>query len=190
MKILNLVFHPDLAASRVNQAWKRILDESGKISRSVDMYERYPDFQIDVEREQADLLAHDRIILQFPMYWYSMPPLLKKWLDDVLTYGFAYGSSGTSLKGKDLQLILSVGGQPHFYSGFDIYATVHELMRPFQLTANLCKMDYMLPMWMFRADSVDLKTIEEFGRQWAAVIDDPLRGDARAYLRSLPDGSE
>jgi len=49
------------------------------------------------------LLEHDRIVLQFPMYWYSMPPLLKKWLDDVLTYNFAYGSKGDKLKGKDLQ---------------------------------------------------------------------------------------
>ena len=40
-----------------------------------------------------------------------MPPLLKKWLDDVLTYGFAYGSTGESLRGKDLQVIVSVGGQ-------------------------------------------------------------------------------
>ncbi|MEM8652062.1 MAG: NAD(P)H-dependent oxidoreductase, partial [Pseudomonadota bacterium] len=97
MKILNLVFHPNLEGSRVNQFWKRIFEESGKVATSVDMYDRYPDFQIDVGREQADLIAHDRIILQFPMYWYSMTPLLKKWLDDVLTYGFAYGSSGNKL---------------------------------------------------------------------------------------------
>lgn len=190
MKILNLVFHPNLAQSRVNRSWKRIFDESGKVTTSVDMYSRYPDFVIDVEREQADLLFHDRIILQFPMYWYSMTPLLKKWLDDVLTYGFAYGSSGNELQGKDLQVIVSVGGQPHFYSGFDIYATVHELMRPFQLTANLCRMNYMLPLWMFRADAVDEEVIEEHGQRWADIIDDPMRSDAKAYLRSLPDGSE
>ncbi len=190
MQILNLVFHPDLRASRVNRTWKRILDASGKIKTSVDMYMRYPDFKIDIEREQADLLAHDRIVFQFPMYWYSMTPLLKRWLDDVLTYGFAYGSTGDKLKGKDLQVIVSVGGQPHFYSGFDIYATVHELMRPFQLTANLCRMNYMLPLWMFRADVADEQTIEEHGRRWAEIIDDPRRADAKAYLRSLPDGTE
>ncbi|MEM8811990.1 MAG: NAD(P)H-dependent oxidoreductase [Pseudomonadota bacterium] len=190
MQILNLVFHPDLSSSRVNGTWKRILEESGKITTSVDMYDRYPDFRIDVGREQSTLLAHDRIVFQFPMYWYSTPPLLKKWLDDVLTYGFAYGSSGDKLASKDLQLIVSVGGHAHFYSGFDIFATVHELMRPFQLTANLCRMNYMLPLWMFRADAADQQTIEKHGREWAAIIDDPTRGDAKAYLRSLPDGSE
>jgi putative NADPH-quinone reductase len=78
VKILNLVFHPDLTTSRVNRAWKRILEESGKIDSSVDMYRRYPDFAVDVEQGQASLLEHDRIIFQFPMYWYSMTPLLKR----------------------------------------------------------------------------------------------------------------
>ena len=62
----------------------------------------------DVEREQD----HDRITYQFPMYWYSVTPLLKKWLDDVLTDGFAYGSTGNKLEGKDPQVIVSVEGHP------------------------------------------------------------------------------
>ncbi len=190
MRILNLVFHPDLASSRVNKSWMRIFEESGKVTTSLDMYQLYPDFVIDVEQEQANLLRHDRVILQFPMYWYSMPPLLKKWLDDVLTYGFAYGSTGDKLAGKDLQTIVSVGGHPRYYSGFDIYATVHELLRPFQLTANLCRMNYMIPLWTFRADEVGEKTIEEYGTEWASSINDPARSDAREYLRSLPNGTE
>ena len=99
MRIMNLVFHPDLQASRVNRAWKRQLESSGKVATSRDLYGDYPDFRIDIEREQDQLLAHDRVILQFPLYWYSCPPLLKKWLDDVLTHGFAYGSTGDQLRG-------------------------------------------------------------------------------------------
>ena len=111
MKILNLVFHPNLENSRNNNTWKKQLDESGKVTLSRDLYSEYPDFQIDVEKEQELLTQHDRIIMQFPFYWYSMPPLLKKWLDDVLTYNFAYGPKGKALEGKDLQLIVSVGGR-------------------------------------------------------------------------------
>lgn len=182
MKIMNLVFHPDLEKSRVNKTWKAQLEESGKITTSRDLYVEYPDFQIDVEREQELLLAHDRIILQFPFYWYSSPPLLKKWLDDVLTYGFAYGSAGDKLKGKDLQIILSAGGQEKFYSGFDIYATIYELLRPFQLTANLCQMNYMLPVWMYRADAADQDTISTHGQKWVDMIDDPARSVGRTFL--------
>ena len=182
MKIMNLVFHPDLEQSRVNKAWKAQLEESGKITTTRDLYAEYPDFQIDVEREQVLLLEHDRIVLQFPFYWYSSPPLLKKWLDDVLTYGFAYGSTGDKLRGKDLQIILSAGGQQKFYSGFDIYATIYELLKPFQLTANLCQMNYMLPVWMYRADSADENTIQEHGQKWVDMIDDPARSVGRAFL--------
>lgn len=133
MKILNLIFHPDLSGSRVNKTWKQQLDESGKITTSRDMYAEYPDFQIDIEREQRLLREHDRIIFQFPMFWYSVPPLLKKWLDDVLAYDFAYGENGDKLKGKDMQVIVSVGGREKFYSGFDIFASVPDLLRPFQI---------------------------------------------------------
>jgi len=184
MKIMNLVFHPDLKASRVNRVWKEQLEESGKISTSRDLYAEYPDFQIDVEREQALLLTHNRIILQFPLYWYSCPPLLKKWLDDVLTHDFAYGNVGDKLRGKDLQIITSAGGEEKFYNGFDIYATIYDLLRPFQLTANLCQMNYMLPVCMYQADRASEEVIRQHGAQWAAMIDDPARVNGRAYLES------
>ena len=182
MKILNLVFHPNLGDSRSNKTWKSQLDESGKVTTSRDLYSEYNDFQIDVEREQALLEAHDRIILQFPFYWYSMPPLLKKWLDDVLAYNFAYGPEGDKLKGKDMQLVVSVGGREKFYSGFDIFTTVPDLLRPFQLTANLTQMNYLQPEYMFNADAESEEVIEAFGKQLVAKIDDPKRSDPRQYL--------
>ncbi|MEM0964716.1 MAG: NAD(P)H-dependent oxidoreductase [Verrucomicrobiota bacterium] len=184
---MNLVFHPALQESRVNRIWKEQLEKSGKIATSRDLYVEYPDFQMDVKREQQLLREHDRIVFQFPFYWYSSPPLLKKWLDDVLTYGFAYGNKGKQLQGKDLQLILSAGGQQKFYSGFDIYATLYDLLRPFQLTANLCQMNYMIPVWMVQADSATEETIREHGNRWIEIIDDPERSNGRAFLESKPD---
>lgn len=187
MKILHLVFHPDLASSRVNRAWRERIVESGKVATSRDMYADYPDFRIDVEKEQELLLEHDRIVMQFPMYWYATPPLLKKWLDDVLTYGFAYGRTGTKLHGKDLMTLVSVGGQAKYYSGFDKFATVHELLRPFQMTAALCGMNYAMPVWMYRADSASEATIREHGEKWVEVIDDPRQSDPLAVLMAEPD---
>ena len=182
MKILNLVFHPNLEHSRNNKTWKSQLDESGKINTSRDLYSEYPEFQIDVEKEQVLLQEHDRIILQFPFYWYSMPPLLKKWLDDVLTYNFAYGPEGNKLKGKDMQLVVSVGGREKFYSGFDIFTTVPDLLRPFQMTANLTQMNYLQPEVMFNADAEKEEVIEAFGKQLVAKIDGLKRSDPRQYL--------
>jgi len=177
MRILHLVFHPNLETSRVNRIWKGQLEASGKVTTTRDLYAEYPDFHIDIEKEQDFLLNHDRIVLQFPIYWWSMTPLLKKWMDDVLQYQFAYGSRGNKLKGKDLQLICSVGGQAKNYNGFHMFATVPEILKSFQLTANLAKMNYAQPLYMFNADACSDEEVEAFGRKWSELIDDPLRSD-------------
>lgn len=192
MKILHLVFHPDLNTSRVNRIWTEQLMASGKITTSKDMYKEYPNFQFDIEREQKDLVAHDRIILQSPFYWYMCTPLMKKWMDDVLTYGFAYGSAGDKLRGKDLQIILSAGGKEELYSGFDIFATIHELLRPFQLSAEYINMNYMLPVWMYEADSASEDKIREYGNKWVEMIDDPKRSHGRNFIfnRLVTEGNE
>jgi len=102
-----------------------------------DLYERYPDERIDVKREQDLLLAHDRIVFQFPFYWYSTPPLLKKWMDEVFTYGWAYGPGGNALHDKELVLAISIGGPEHSYRAGDYnHYTMSELTRPLQATAN------------------------------------------------------
>jgi putative NADPH-quinone reductase len=168
---MHLVFHPDLKKSRVNRVWKNQLEKSNKVAISRDLYAEYPNFEIAVEREQKLLLAHDRVVLQFPFYWYSSPPLLKKWLDDVLTCGFAHGNMGDKLKGKDLQIILSVGEQEKSYHSITIY----DLLKPFQLTANYCSMNYMLPVYMYRADLADEETIQIYGQKWVDMIDNPKR---------------
>lgn len=177
MKILHLVFHPDLKKSKVNAAW---YDEAVKAGFTVkDMYALYPDFQIDVEKEQADLLAHDRIVLQFPFYWYNCPPLMKKWLDDVLSFGFAYGPvDKLQLKGKELVLCLSAGGPQDAYmpGGYNNFG-ITEFLRPFQQTAFLCRMTYCAPFWMHGAVVASPELAHEFGRKMVAHISDPSIGD-------------
>jgi glutathione-regulated potassium-efflux system ancillary protein KefG len=46
------------------------------------------------------LVEADTVALQFPFHWYSVPGILKEWIDRVLSYSFAYGSTGTKLHGK------------------------------------------------------------------------------------------
>ncbi|WGQ09202.1 NAD(P)H-dependent oxidoreductase [Pedobacter gandavensis] len=50
------------------------------------LYDLYPDEKIDVKEEQSWVETHDKIIFQFPFYWFNSPPLFKKWLDQVLTH--------------------------------------------------------------------------------------------------------
>ena len=88
MKVLVNLFHPHLERSVVNRAWAdRLANQPGITLRN--LYALYPDGKIDVAAEQQALTEHDRLVFQHPFYWYSTPPLMKQWLDDVLTYGWA-----------------------------------------------------------------------------------------------------
>ena len=137
MKILVIVAHPNIEKSRVNKRWVEELKKYPEITVH-ELYKEYPNEKIDVEREQALLLEHDRIVLQFPFYWYSSPSLLKKWQDEVLTYGWAYGSKGDKLHGKELMLAISTGGPAAAYraGGYNQFS-MSELTKPFQATSNL-----------------------------------------------------
>ena len=88
MKLLILFAHPRSSASVVQRAMLRAIDGLDGVTLA-DLYAEYPDFDIDVAREQDRLLAHDLIVLQHPFYWYSSPAIIKEWQDLVLENGWA-----------------------------------------------------------------------------------------------------
>lgn len=140
--------HPNLSASYAN---KIILDEIAKANQNIIIRKLdalYPEYRIDVEHEQRALLEADTIVLQFPFYWYSVPALLKKWIDDVFCYGFAYGSTGTKLHGKDFLLSFTIGGPSEAYTplGFNHFP-IRELLHPLEQTAYLSGMIWNDPLF-------------------------------------------
>lgn len=116
----------------------------------IDLHAEYPDFQIDIDREQTQLLAQDVIVFQHPLYWYSTPAILKEWQDLVLEHGFAYGTEGTALNGKIFFNALTAGGLEAAYcaEGYNHF-TIRELLHPIEQTAMLCGMSYLPPFALF-----------------------------------------
>jgi len=144
MKTLVIAAHPNMEGSTINSTWvERLRQEEGEITVH-ELYAAYPDGKIDIEREQQLLLQHDRIVFQFPFYWYSSPSLLKEWQDVVLAYGWAYGSQGTNLHGKEFMLAISTGGPEAAYQagGYNQYS-MSELTKPFQAMSNLTGMRFL-----------------------------------------------
>lgn len=153
-----LLFHPNLAASRINARLAQAARSAGTAENPMevrDMYALYPDFKVDVTAEQAVCEATDRIVLQFPMYWYSSPALLKQWQDDVLAYGWAYGSTGKALHGKEVAISASLGAPASSYdrSG-EYHYELHELLRPFQAMSNMVGTRFVAPF--FTAGALNL----------------------------------
>ncbi len=125
------------------------------------LIEKYPDFKIDGDKERELLSMHKNIVLQFPFYWYSTPAILKEWIDEVFSRGWAYGG-GTALAGKTLMVAITTGGPEKVYQpeGANRF-TIEELLRPLEQTANLCAMKWAKPFVMFGVRYLDQHQIEE-----------------------------
>ena len=144
-KILILFAHPAFQKSRINKELVKAVQGLEGVTFH-DLYENYPDFFIDIKREQKLLLDNDIIVWHHPFYWYSAPSLLKEWMDMVLEHGFAYGKEGRALEGKSVLSVVSTGGQMEVYNekGANKY-TISEFLVPFRQSANLCRMKYLPP---------------------------------------------
>lgn len=140
--------HPRWRDSRVN---RRMLAAAATLPgvTLLDLYGRYPDYTIDVAAEQARVAAARMVVLMHPIQWYAMPPLQKLWVDEVLTWGWAYGPKGEALHGKDFWLVATTGG------GQDVVSTggagqgpSDVFLPPYVQTAALCGMRFMPPLLM------------------------------------------
>lgn len=150
MKTLVIITHPNGKSSLINKRWVEELAKHPDKYLMHDLYSLYPDEKLDVEKEQQLIEACDTIVFQFPLYWYSSPPLLKKWLDEVLTDGWAYGrGSAYKLAGKKIALAITTGSDEKDYqaSGRHKY-TIEQLTVPFEMTFNYIKADYQ-PLFVF-----------------------------------------
>jgi glutathione-regulated potassium-efflux system ancillary protein KefG len=139
-KILLLLAHPRYEKSRANRALITAVHDLSCVTIH-DLYELYPDFNIDVSREQEFLSRHHILVWQYPIYMYSPPAILKQWMDLVLEHGWAHGPGGNNLKDKLLCNAVTTGGSVESYGsrGFNNYSLA-DFLRPLEQTARLCKM--------------------------------------------------
>jgi NAD(P)H dehydrogenase (quinone) len=134
--------------------WKATLDADDNLHRpagarfdpSADSRQAYRDGtqSPDITAEQEKLRWADAVILQFPLWWFSMPAILKGWVDRVYAYGFAYGvgeHSDThwgdrygegSLAGKRAMLVVTAGGWESHYGPRGINGPIDDVLFPIQ----------------------------------------------------------
>lgn len=143
--VLIIHAHPAPHVSRANRALAQAV-QNQPFTTLHEIYDDYPGMFIDVRREQALLLAHDIIVLQHPLYWYSMPALLKEWVDLVLEHGWAYGPGGERLAGKTWSHAISTGGSLETYSAAGSNRhPVEAYLLPLEQTARLCGLNWRPP---------------------------------------------
>ncbi|MEX3619621.1 NAD(P)H-dependent oxidoreductase [Paenibacillus glucanolyticus] len=144
MKTLVIVTHPSIDTSVINQRWVEELQKYPDKYTVHELHKAYPDGNIDAEKEQQLIETHGSLVLQFPVYWFNCPPLLKKWLDDVFAYGWAYGSGGgDKLKDRKTALAVTAGIKEEDYREEGKYRyTLEQLLTPFETTFLYCRANY------------------------------------------------
>jgi glutathione-regulated potassium-efflux system ancillary protein KefG len=176
-KILILFSHPRFEKSKTNRA---LLTNIGRIEGVTlnDLYEQYPDFNIDVDREKELLLTHQVIIWHHPFYMYSAPALLKQWIDLVLEHGWAHGKNGDNLKNKIIFNVITSGGTREVYAanGHNRFK-IREFLFPFEQTATLCKMIYLPPFAVQGTYLLSVEALKSHVTMYHTLLERLAKGD-------------
>jgi len=199
--ILVLYVHPRSERSQSNRRLKRVAEGLERVTVA-DLYAEYPTYEIDVDREQARVAAHDVIVFQHPVYWYSAPALLKEWIDLVLEWRWAYGPGGDALAGKIwLSAVTAGGAQAAYGPDGRNHHDLRELFSPFEQTAILCGMTFLPPFALFEAnDRRDRAVLDAHAAGYAKLLRDlrenvldpntvsDLRGLSEKYCKPAKKG--
>ena len=166
--------HPRASASIVTEALRRTLSSQPDTTERP-LYHLYPDFDIDIAAERAALNEADLVVWLSPVYWYSVPALLKHWFDQVLAYGWAYGPGGTALRGKSMLVVVSTGGHADAYGPDGSHGhPIADFLLPLEQTALLCGMTWLPPVVLHDAGNADPEAIAQHVEHVARHLTPPL----------------
>lgn len=138
----------------------------------------------DIAKEQQKLLWADMVIFQFPLWWFSMPAILKGWVDRVYAAGFAYAvgehsenhwgdryGEGT-LAGKRAMLIVSTGGWESHFSERGINGPIDDILFPIQHGILFYPgFDVLPPFIIHKTGSIDRKRLNDIKADLANRLD-------------------
>lgn len=141
--ILVISGHTNLNDSYANKTILEELTRTLPEAEYVYLDRLYPDFRVDAETEQQRLVRADIIVFQFPLFWYSAPSILNRYVEEVFKHGFSHGSTGDKLMGKQLVLSFTSGAPESMYQkgGLQNYP-IEDFLPPFKQTTNLCRLKW------------------------------------------------
>ena len=169
-KILVISGHPNLEKSKANKAILKELEKHFGKQISIRRLDKlYPNYQINVKAEQEAIKNADFIILQFPLYWYGTPALLKKWIDDVLYDYFKGNRLSGKFKDKAIIASVTIGGSKERYSPPN--KTVETYLIPLQETFEVIGAGWASPVYSFDAVPSNKNLSETAFQHFVKLID-------------------
>lgn len=145
----------------------------------------------DIPLIQGEMEKYAGVVLIFPYHWYSVPYLLKRFIDEVLTYDWSYAPSGKmALKNKNLYVLTTLGATEadHQRGAFNHYSVAESLL-PLRMAANITGMQFMAPwaiygnstLWGVLWNKVKLEDNDAF----LAEQRHRVRAEAKQYLDAI-----
>ena len=135
------------------------------------LYERYPDFSIDVAKEQALLREAELVVWQYPVFWYGPPPLMSLWFEKVLARGWAYGKGGDALRGKSCLWVPTTGGDDNAYREGGMHGhSFDKFIPPVEQTARFCGMSWLTPLILHGSHHATDEQLAERGREYRRCL--------------------
>lgn len=177
--ILVILAHPNLGTSRANAGLLDAIRGADGVQVR-DLATLYPTNVIDVRAEQQALTEADDVVLQFPTYWYSTPGILKLWLDEVLTRGWAYGTGKPGvLAGKTLRIITTTGGAREAYApgGFHGW-NFDDILIPLQALARRVGMQWEEPLVIHGVRELTDQELARCGAEYRGLLEQEPQAEA------------
>ncbi|MEI7189372.1 NAD(P)H-dependent oxidoreductase [Dickeya dianthicola] len=173
MKTLIIVSHPYKEQSKIINALQQTAEVQDNVEvRNLETLYGDTISGFDVSREQAPYNGVDRVVFIYPIHWFNLTPMLKAYLNEVWTYGWAFGPEGNALKDKECLVVTSAGASEHTYSHQGlIQSTIGEVLTPMKATALYVGMKYLEPIAFHRVMEATREKIAEFQR----VLSDRLK---------------
>ena len=146
-KTLIIISHPDVTQSSSQQFLLAAIkgEELIQIRHLESILAEQENNHFDKRIERACLQDADRIIFQFPLYWYQCPSVMKQWMDEVLTLNLSQKAK------KEFGIVVTVGAkQDRYTAGGSVGFGIEELLRPYQALANQLGWNYQTPFVVYQ----------------------------------------
>jgi len=187
LKTLIIVSHPEINNSQTQQ----FLMQGAKL-QDVTWHHVEELTKIDINKEQALLRENDRIIFQFPLYWYAAPEGLKRWEDKVLTRNFVYGDGDDNLGDKEFGIVVSTGMPlKEFRRGGSENITIDEIMAPYRAIADRAKMQvlptFTIAQFGYLNDQEQMQLLIDYQRYLTQEYPDTLNSRQKWFEREFTD---
>ncbi|WP_312655420.1 NAD(P)H-dependent oxidoreductase [Kluyvera ascorbata] len=175
MKTLVIVSHPYPEQSTAIKALQQAAERQDNVTvRNLESLYGSDMSRFDMAAEQQAAEQADRIVFLFPIHWFNLTPMIKAYLNQVWSYGWAFGSEW-KLKGKEMQIVVTAGATAFTYTSDGVIkSSMEEVLTPMKASAYYIGMQYNQPLAFYEAMGKSQTELEQFQNSFVQCLRAPL----------------